>query len=99
MYSLSFPQKSFDIVTMDRVLGTADRPEDAVRQAALVLKSDGHLLVIETQGSPVDEEKLGAWVKQAGLTPVEVSHGSRGAVMVALATRSAPVSGHAGNGR
>ena len=90
MYSLSFPQKSFDIVTMDRVLGTADRPEDAVKQAALVLKNDGHLLVIETQGSPVNEEKLDAWVKQAGLTPVEVSHGSGGAAMVALATRSAP---------
>ncbi len=90
MYSLSFPQKSFDIVTMDRVLGTADRPEDAVKQAALVLKNNGHLLVIETPGSPVSDEKLGAWVRQAGLTPVEVSHGSRGAALVALATRSAP---------
>ena len=90
MYSLSFPQESFDIVTMDRVLGTADRPEDAVKQAALVLKNDGYLLVIETQGSPVNEEKLDAWVKQAGLTPVEVNHGSRGTAMVALATRSAP---------
>ena len=90
MYSLSFPQKSFDIVTMDRVLGTADRPEDAVKQAALVLKNDGHLLVIETEGSPVNEENLGAWVKQAGLSPVEVSRDSRGEALVALATRSAP---------
>jgi len=90
MYSLSFPQESFDIVTMDRVLGTADRPEDAVKQAALVLKNDGHLLIIETQGSPVNEEKIDAWVKQAGLTPVEVNHGNRGTAMVALATRSAP---------
>ena len=90
MYSLSFPQESFDIVTMDRVLGTADRPEDAVKQAALVLKNDGHLLVIETPGSPVNAEKLDAWVKQAGLTPVEVSHDSRWTAMVALATRSAP---------
>ncbi len=90
MYSLSFPHKSFDIVTMDRVLGTADRPEDAVKQAALVLKNDGHLLVIETQGSPVNEERLKTWVQQAGLTPVEVSHGSRGTAMVALASRSAP---------
>lgn len=90
MYSLSFPPKSFDIVTMDRVLGTADRPEDAVKQAALVLKNDGHLLVIETPGSPVNEEKLDAWVRQAGLTPVEVNHGSRGAALVALATRSSP---------
>ena len=99
MYSLSFPQKSFDIVTMDRVLGTAERPEDAVEQAALVLKNDGHLLVIETEGSPVNEEKLDAWVRQAGLSPVEVSHGSRGEALVALATRSAPVSGHTGDGR
>ena len=99
MYSLSFPQKSFDIVTMDRVLGTADRPEDAVKQAATVLKIDGHLLVIETPGSSVDEKQLGTWVKRAGLTPVEVSHGNQGAALVALATRSASASGHTGNGR
>ena len=98
MYSLSFPQESFDIVTMDRVLGTADRPQDAVEQAALVLKNDGHLLIVETQDSPVDEEKLRAWVKQARLTPVEISHSSQGAALVALATRAVPVSGHPGNG-
>jgi DNA-binding transcriptional ArsR family regulator/precorrin-6B methylase 2 len=93
MYSLNFPQNSFDIVTMDRVLGTAERPEDAIKQAASVLKNDGHLLVVETSGSTVSEEKLDVWVKQAGLTPVEVSQSSAGAALVALATRIAPAAG------
>ncbi len=93
MYSLRFPRKSFDIVTMDRVLGTADRPGDAIQQAVAVLRNDGHLLVVETPGSPVNEERLGAWIKQAGLTPVEVSRSSESAVLVALATRATPAEG------
>ena len=97
MYSLNFPQKSFDIVTMDRVLGTAERPEDAIKQAASVLRNDGHLLVVETSGSTVSEEKLDVWVKQAGLTPVEIGHSSAGAPLVALATRAAPVAGSLSN--
>ena len=97
MYNLSFPQESFDIVTMDRVLGTADRPHDALKQAASVLKQDGHLLVVEAPGSPINEENLGSWVTEAGLTPVEVSHSSS-AILVALATRSTSSSGHLGDG-
>jgi len=99
MYNLSFPEKSFDTVTMDRVLGTADRPQDALKQAALVLKNNGHLLVVEAPGSPINEENLGAWVTQAGLTPLEVSHGGNGAALVALARRSTTSSGHPSNGR
>jgi ubiquinone/menaquinone biosynthesis C-methylase UbiE len=97
MYSLNFPRNSFDIVTMDRVLGTAERPEDAIKQAASVLKNDGYLLVVETSGSTVSQEKLDVWVKQAGLTPVEVSQSSAGAALVALATRTAPVAGSLNN--
>ena len=87
MYSLNFPLQSFDLVTMDRVLGTAERPDEAIEQAAAVLKNDGHLLVVETAGSRVDEKKLGAWVQNAGLTPVETAESSEGAVLVALAER------------
>ncbi|HEY5622781.1 MAG TPA: metalloregulator ArsR/SmtB family transcription factor [Gammaproteobacteria bacterium] len=89
MYSLGLPRQSFDLVTMDRVLGTAERPGDAIEQAAAMLKENGHLLVVETADSRVDEARLGAWVKQAGLTPVEVLPSSRGAVLVALASRAA----------
>ena len=93
MYSLNFPRQSFDLVTMDRVLGTAERPGDAIEQAAAVLKNDGHLLVVEPAGSRVDEEKLGAWVRNAGLTPIDTSESSKGAVLVALAERKASVEG------
>jgi DNA-binding transcriptional ArsR family regulator len=89
MYALSFPQNSFDIVTMDRVLGTADRPADAIQQAALVLRDDGHLLVVETRGSMVDEAKLGGWATDAGLTPVETCQSRDGAAAITLATRTA----------
>ncbi len=87
MYSLNFPRQSFDLVTMDRVLGTAERPGDAIEQAAAVLRNDGHLLVVETAGSQVDEAKLGSWIRDAGLTPVETSESSQGAVLVALSAR------------
>ncbi len=93
MYSLNFPRQSFDLVTMDRVLGTAERPGDAIEQAAAVLKNDGHLLVVEPAGSRVDEEKLGAWVRNAGLTPIDTSESSKGAVLVALAERQASAEG------
>jgi DNA-binding transcriptional ArsR family regulator len=89
MYALSFPQNSFDMVTMDRVLGTADRPEDAIQQAALVLRDDGHLLVVETRGSMVDDAKLGSWAADAGLTPVATCKSGDGAATITLAARTA----------
>ena len=93
MYSLNFPRQSFDLVTMDRVLGTAERPSEAIEQAAAVLRNDGHLLVVETIGSRVDEEKLGSWVRNAGLRPVETSESSHGAVLVTLAERNTSTEG------
>jgi DNA-binding transcriptional ArsR family regulator len=98
MYNLSFPQQSFNIVTMDRVLGTADRLHDALKQAASVLKNDGHLLVVEAPGSPINQENFGAWVTNAGLTPVEVIQSSNGALLIALATKSTTTSRQAING-
>ena len=88
MYNLSFPQQSFDIVTMDRVLGTADRPHVALTQAASVLKDNGHLLIIEGADSPINEEYLDSLATGAGLADIEVSQSNNDAVLVALATRS-----------
>ncbi len=98
IYNLRFPQQSFDIVTMDRVLGTADRLHDALKQAASVLKNDGHLLVVEAPGSPINQENISAWLTNAGLTPVEVIQSSNGALLIALATRSTITSRQAING-
>ncbi|MFL2554233.1 MAG: ArsR/SmtB family transcription factor [Candidatus Rariloculaceae bacterium] len=88
MYNLSFPKESFDIVTMDRVLGTADRPHDALEQAASVLQKDGYLLVVETKGSPMNKENLGSRLTKARLTPIEVIQNSNEGLLIALAIRS-----------
>jgi ArsR family transcriptional regulator len=47
MYSLAWDHRSFDTVTIDRVLATAARPIDAVIEAARVLRPSGRLVVIE----------------------------------------------------
>ena len=45
--ALPHPSRGFDVVVVDRVLATADRPADALREAARVLRPAGRLLVIE----------------------------------------------------
>ena len=87
MYSLSFQKGYFDVVTMDRVLGAAEKPAAGIREAARVLKPGGHLLVVETAGSPTDEEALGEWIRGAGLRPLDVRETATGAALVALAVR------------
>jgi ubiquinone/menaquinone biosynthesis C-methylase UbiE len=87
MYGLGFPAEHFDIVTMDRVLGTGHDPEQAVREAARVLKNGGHLLVVEATGSPVGRRQLVEWMTEAGLTPVEVQQTPDGTALVVLGAR------------
>jgi len=87
MYGLGFPAEHFDIVTMDRVLGTGHDPGQAVREAARVLKNGGHLLVVEAAGSPVGRRQLVEWMREAGLTPVEVQQTPDGTALVVLAAR------------
>jgi DNA-binding transcriptional ArsR family regulator len=47
MYALSFAAKSFDTVTIDRVLAGAERPVAVLSEAARVLRRAGRLLVVE----------------------------------------------------
>jgi DNA-binding transcriptional ArsR family regulator len=72
--ALPCPSHSFDVAVVDRVLAAADRPVDALREAARVLRPSGRLFVIEdfesldlrTPGSnPL--ELLRAWLASAGL--------------------------------
>ena len=87
MYDLSFPEGHFDIVSMDRVVGAADNPADAIREAGRVIKDGGHLLVVETAGSPAEEARLSECVTNAGLSMLELRQTERGTAVVALATR------------
>jgi DNA-binding transcriptional ArsR family regulator len=47
MYALAFAAGSFDTVTIDRVLGAAQRPTAVLAEAARVLRQSGRLLVVD----------------------------------------------------
>jgi ArsR family transcriptional regulator len=47
MYGLPFDDESFDTVTMDRVIATADRPADAIAEGARMLRTGGRLCLVE----------------------------------------------------
>ena len=84
MYALNFPKDAFDMVTMDRVLGTAKEASRALREGSRVLKPGGHLLVVETAESTVKKAELKTWVKQAGLRPIEFCEAGKNIALVAL---------------
>ncbi len=48
MYRLPSPDASFDLVSLDRVLAGAERPEAAIAEAARALKAGGRLLIVES---------------------------------------------------
>lgn len=87
MYDLSFPEGHFDTVTMDRVLGAADNPTEAVCEAARVIRDAGHLLIVETAGPTTDDSKLAECVEDAGLALLDLRRTARGTAIVVIATR------------
>jgi ArsR family transcriptional regulator len=83
--ALPHPPHSFDVAVVDRVLAAADRPAEALREVARVLRPSGRLLVVENfdsldlrtpDSNPL--ELLRAWLANAGLVcdrlrPIDVS--------------------------
>jgi ubiquinone/menaquinone biosynthesis C-methylase UbiE len=73
MYGLPFMDAAFDTVTMDRILGDAERPEVAVAEAARTLRVGGRLCVVEdfdvlanrVKGNPLTV--LRGWLAKAHL--------------------------------
>lgn len=89
MYDLEFPDGRFDLVTMDRVLGTADDPVAALGEAARVMKDEAGLLVVETRSAAIGGSRLERHLVRAGLSPVELRVAARDSVLVLLAARDA----------
>ncbi|HSG64017.1 MAG TPA: methyltransferase domain-containing protein, partial [Gammaproteobacteria bacterium] len=90
MYALGFAAEAFDTVTMDRVLGVADRARDALAEAARVLKPAGRLLVVETRLSAIDERVLDVWLADAGLAAAAFRRSADGVACIALAAKPVP---------
>jgi len=73
MYNLPYPDGYFDTVTLDRVLGSSDRPADALAEAARTLRAEGRLIVVEdfdqissrAPDNPLSE--LRRWLARSGL--------------------------------
>ena len=87
MYDLEFPDGRFDLVTMDRVLGTADDPTAALGEAARVMNDEAHLLVVEPGTTAIDESRLERRLLRAGLSPVDLRTAARDSVQVLLAAK------------
>jgi len=83
MYQIPLMDRSFDLVTIHQVLHYADRPADAIREAARVLRPEGRLVIVdfaphghEALRKAHAHRRLGfsnneiqAWLKAAGLKP------------------------------
>jgi ArsR family transcriptional regulator len=73
MYELPFAPDSFDAVSFDHVLSTAERPGQAMREAARVLKRGGRVIIVEdhkrleqaTDDKP--QAVLKRWLERAGM--------------------------------
>ena len=87
MYDLEFPDGRFDLVTMDRVLGTADDPAAALGEAARVMNDEAHLLVVEPGTAASGENPLEQCLLRAGLSPVDLHSAARDSVLVLLAAK------------
>ena len=89
MYDLEFPDGRFDLVTMDRVLGTADDPAAALGEAARVMNDEAHLLVVEPGTTAIGGSPLERRLLRAGLSPVGRRAAARDSVQVLLAAKEA----------
>ena len=88
MYHLPVAAGSFDAVTIHQVLHYAERPLQAIEEAARVLRPGGRLFIVDFQAHALDflrnehehrwlgfeEQSIAGWLKDAGLKPCESQH-------------------------
>lgn len=70
MYSLPYGNEEFDTVILDDVLTTAERPLDAIREAARLMRANGRLWLLastgDTRAANISDE-LAGWCGAVGL--------------------------------
>ncbi len=85
MYALPFPAGSFDVITLDRVLGAAEHPRRVVAEALRVLTPGGLLVTVEVAGSGVDRQELTRWVESGPAEACDFEVTSRQGAWVSIA--------------
>jgi ubiquinone/menaquinone biosynthesis C-methylase UbiE/DNA-binding MarR family transcriptional regulator len=88
MYQLPLPGASFDTVVIHQVLHYADRPAEAVREAARVLRAGGRLVIVDFAPHALEflrtdhahrrlgfaDDEILDWCRAAGLEPARARH-------------------------
>lgn len=88
MYQLALPGASFDAVIIHQVLHYAERPDEAVREAARVLRPGGRLVIVDFMPHALEflrtdhahcrlgfaDEEILDWCREAGLEPGRARH-------------------------
>jgi len=107
MYQLALSGASVDAVVIHQVLHYAERPGDAIREAARVLRAGGRLVIVDFAPHALEflrsehahiwlgfaEEEMLGWCRAAGLEPGRVQYlpGEPLTVAIWTARRRAPV--------
>ena len=88
MYALPFTTPSFDLVILHQVLHFAERPAEAVAEAARVLRPGGRLLIVDFAPHRLEalreqhahrrlgfaDDEVREWSVKVGLTPLALTH-------------------------
>jgi ArsR family transcriptional regulator len=88
MYQLPLPDACFDAIVIHQVLHYADRPAEAIAEAARVLRPDGVLIVVDFAPHTLEflreehahrrlgfaETEIADWCRAAGLDPAPARH-------------------------
>ena len=88
MYQLPLPDASFDAIVIHQVLHYADRPAEAIAEAARVLRPDGILIVVDFAPHTLEflreehahrrlgfaEAEIADWCRAAALDPAPARH-------------------------
>lgn len=88
MYRLPWSEPSFDAITIHQVLHFADEPQQAIAEAARLLRPGGRMVIADFARHDLDrlrrehahrrlgfaDEEVVSWVRQAGLTSESLAH-------------------------
>jgi ArsR family transcriptional regulator len=88
MYALPFALPAFDLVILHQVLHFAERPAEAVAEAARVLRPGGRLVIVDFAPHQLEalreqhahrrlgfaDDEVRGWIAQAGLGPAAAIH-------------------------